>query len=68
MRIRHDSAVVSSVLFTIALLWLVPWCWSEAAAGGFDVYFRPGPNAITEQPSPENRFAAQTLGNSELFP
>jgi hypothetical protein len=27
MRIRHDSVFIASVLFTIALLCLVPWSW-----------------------------------------
>jgi hypothetical protein len=33
MKIRHDSVFVSSVLFTIALLSLVPWSWRDAIEG-----------------------------------
>ncbi len=62
MRIRRDSAFISSVLFTIALLWLVPECWSNALAGGLDVYFRPAPNGPLQQMDSGSRALAQTLG------
>jgi hypothetical protein len=62
MRIRRDSAFISSVLFTIALLWLVPASWSNALAGGLDVYFRPAPNSPLQQMDSGSRALAQTLG------
>ena len=33
MRLRRDGVFISSVLFTIALSCLVPWCWRFALAG-----------------------------------
>jgi hypothetical protein len=62
MRIRHDSAFVSSLLFTIALLLLVPWCWNEASESGFSAYFRPGPNGVLQQMEPDSRSRAHAVG------
>jgi hypothetical protein len=62
MRIRRDSAFISSVLFTVALLWLVPGCWNNALVGGMEVYFRPAPNSALQQMDSGSRALAQTLG------
>src|SRR5690348_16682055 len=44
MKIRRDSAFLSSVLFTVALLSAVPWCWNNAAGNNFYGYLRPVQN------------------------
>ncbi len=45
LRIRRDVVFISSVLFTIALVWLIPSAWSNVLGGsgdtqGFDVWER----------------------------
>lgn len=54
MRIRHDSVFISSILFTIALVSLLPWCLSAAYAGRHDIYF--------EQMDPGFQAMARTMG------
>lgn len=41
MRFRRDLVFVSSVLFTIALSCLVPWCWRFASAGRDKIALEP---------------------------
>jgi hypothetical protein len=67
MKIRHDSVFVSSVLFTVALLLLVPWCWNEASASGFSAHFRPGPNGVLQQMSQILGRGRGRWASSELF-
>ena len=62
MKIRHDAAFISSVLFTVALLSLVPWFWNEASASGFYGYLRPGPTGPLHDVDPRYRDLARTAG------
>lgn len=61
MKIRRDSAFLSSVLFTVALLSAVPWCWNNAAGNNFYGYLRPVQNGAFQQTEPGSRALAQTV-------
>ncbi len=65
MRIRHDSVFISSVLFTAALLALVPWCWQDALEGGgvLGVMSRGRHVAYLESRDAGERIAAQAMGD-----
>lgn len=65
MKIRHDSVFISSVLFTIALLSLVPWCWRDTLEGGgvLGVMSRGRHDVYRESLDIRERMEAQAIGD-----
>jgi hypothetical protein len=65
MRIRHDVVFISSVLFTISLLWLVPWCWRDTLESGgvLGVMSRGRHDVHLQSLDASERIAYQAMGD-----
>jgi hypothetical protein len=64
VKIRRDSVFIASVLFTIALLSLVPWCWQDTLEGGGLLRVMSGRHAVyPEGLDTGERIAAQAIGD-----